>query len=195
MSIATLAQRQTDFTRQAILDAALATLERGSLADLTARAVAKRANIAERTVFRYFPSREAFLDAVAAAMSQALQLPPAPRTREELLAAARGLYERFDARASLTRAALHTDLFHRMRESQARVRWTAVRKLIDELAARRPERDRRLAAANIRYHLAASTWHYYRFYFGFSLEDSIAAAEAAVRSMLDAITGPARRKP
>jgi len=85
MSIATLAQRQTDFTRQAILDAALATLERGSLADLTARAVAKRANIAERTVFRYFPSREAFLDAVAAAMSQALQLPPAPRTREELL--------------------------------------------------------------------------------------------------------------
>jgi hypothetical protein len=70
-----------------------------------------------------------------------------------------------------------------------------VRKLIDELAARRPERDRRLAAANIRYHLAASTWHYYRFYFGFSLEDSIAAAEAAVRSMLDAITGPARRKP
>src|ERR1051325_5464785 len=57
MSIATLAQRQTDSTRQAILDAALATLERGSLADLTARAVAKRANIAERTGFRYFSSR------------------------------------------------------------------------------------------------------------------------------------------
>jgi AcrR family transcriptional regulator len=192
MSTATLAQRQTDFTRQVILDAALDTLERGSLADLTVRAVAKRANIAERTVFRYFPSREAFLDAVAAAMSQALQLPSAPRTREELFGAARGLYERFEARASLTRAALHTDLFHRMRESQARVRWTAVRKLIDQLAPRRPERDRRLAAANIRYYLAASTWHYYRSYFGFSLEDSIAAADAAIRSMLDGIAGPAR---
>jgi AcrR family transcriptional regulator len=191
----TLAERQTDLTRQVILEAALETLERGSLADLTVRAVAKRANIAERTVFRHFASREEFLDAVAAAMSEVLHLPPPPRTRDELLAAARSLYERFEARASLTRAALHTDLFRRMRESQARLRWTAVRKLIDELAPRRPERDRRLAAANIRYYLAASTWHYYRFYFGFSLEDSIAAAEAAIRSMLDAIAGPARPKP
>ena len=184
MSTATLAERQTDFTRQVILDAALDTLERGSLADLTVRAVAKRANLAERTVFRYFADREAFLDGVAGALSDKLHLPPPPASLEELYAAPRALYERFEAQAALIRAALHTDLFHRMRVAHARPRWAAVQKLLDELAPRRPERERRLAAANIRYHLQASTWHYYRFYFAFNLEDTIAAAEMAIRNTL-----------
>jgi AcrR family transcriptional regulator len=184
---ATLAERQTDLTRQLILDAALDTLERGSVADLTMRAVAKRANLAERTVFRYFASRDEFLDAVAAIFRDRLHLPSPPQTRAELLAAPRALYERFEATANLTKAALHTDLFHRMREAQARDRWAAVRRLVDDLAPRRSERERRIAAANIRYYLAASTWYYFRFYFGFSLEDSIAAAESAIQNSLDGL--------
>jgi AcrR family transcriptional regulator len=187
MSITSLAERQTDLTRQLILEAAMDTLEGGSVNDLTMRAVAKRANIAERTVFRYFASRDEFLDAVAGQARDKLDLPPPPRTLAELKAAPRALFERFEAMSSLTKAALHTDIFHRMRETQARDRWTAVRKLIDDLAPRRSERDRRLAAANIRYYLAASTWHYFRFYFGFSLEDSIAAAETAIRNTLDGL--------
>lgn len=184
MSTATLAERQSDLTRQVILDAALDTLERGSLADLTVRAVAKRANLAERTVFRYFADRDEFLDAVAGALSARLRLPPPPSSMVELLAAPRGLYERFEDQSSLTRSALHTDLFHRMRAIHARPRWVAVRKVIDEIAPRRTERERKIASANIRHYLQASTWHYYRFYFDFSLEDTIAAAETGVRDTL-----------
>src|SRR4051812_48102399 len=156
MSTTSLAERQSDLTRQLILEAAIDTLERGSVDDLTVRAVAKRANIAERTVFRYFASRDEFLDAVAGQVRDKLRLPPPPQTLHELAAAPRLLYERFEATANLTKAALHTDLFHRMRETQAKARWTAVRKLVDDMAPRRPERDRRIAAANIRYYLAAS---------------------------------------
>jgi len=184
MSTTTLAERQADFTRQVILAAALDTLERGSLGDLTVRAVAKRANLAERTVFRYFADREEFLDGVAAALSERLRLPAPPTSMAELLAAPRALYERFEDESSLTRAALHTDLFHRMRALHARPRTTAVRKLLDELAPRRTERERRIATANIRHYLQASTWHYYRFYFDFGLEDTIAAAETAIRDTL-----------
>jgi AcrR family transcriptional regulator len=184
MSTATLAERQSDLTRQLILAAALDTLERGSLADLTVRAVAKRANLAERTVFRYFADREQFLDAVAAGLSEKLRLPSPPASLEELHAAPRALYERFEDQSKLTRAALHTDLFHRMRAMHARPRTAAVRKLLDELAPRRTERERRIATANIRHYLQASTWHYYRFYFDFSLEDTIAAAETAIRDTL-----------
>jgi len=190
---ATLIERQTDLTRQLILDAAIDTLERGSLSDLTMRAVAKRANIAERTVFRYFASRDEFLDAVATEVRDKLHLPPPPETAAELSAMPRALYERFEATANLTKAALHTDLFHRMRETQARDRWAAVRKIVDELAPRRPERERKIAAANIRYYLAASTWYYFRFYFGFNLEDSIAAAEAAIRNTLSGVGAHQRR--
>jgi AcrR family transcriptional regulator len=193
MSTTTLAERQADFTRQVILAAALDTLERGSLADLTVRAVAKRANLAERTVFRYFADREAFLDAVGGALSEKLQLPAPPASLQDLLAAPRALYERFEDQSSLTRSALHTDLFHRMRAIHARPRWVAVRKVIDEIAPRRTERERKIASANIRHYLQASTWHYYRFYFDFSLEDTIAAAETGVRDTLVGLkAGPAK---
>src|ERR1051325_4685841 len=187
LSRLSLVERQSDLTRRVILEAALAELEDGSVGELTVRAVAKRANIAERTVFRYFASREEFLDALAAEVRAKLALPQSPQSVAALLAAPRELFTRFEALASLTKAALHSELFHRMRETQARSRWTAVRRLVDELAPRRSERERRIAAANIRYYLAATTWHYFRFYFNFSLEDSIAAAEAALRQTLTSL--------
>ena len=183
-----LADRHAELTRQSILDAAVEMLERSTVSELTIRAVAKQAGISERTVFRYFATREEFLDAIADVVRERLALPAAPATKEELLAAPRALYTRFEAVASLTKAALHSELFHRMRETQAQVRWKAVQALADELAPRKSERQRRIAAANIRYYLAASTWHYYRFYFGFSLEDTIACAETAIRQALSGLT-------
>jgi AcrR family transcriptional regulator len=183
-----LADRHADLTRQAILDAAIEMLERATVSELTVRAVAKQANISERTVFRYFASREDFLDAVADAVRERFALPAPPTTKEDLLAAPRALYTRFEAVASLTKAALHSELFHRMRETQAQVRWKAVQVLIDGLAPRKSERQRKIAAANIRYYLAASSWYYYRFYFGFSLEETIACAETAIRQSLEGLT-------
>jgi len=38
-------------------------------------------------------------------------------------------------------------------------RWFAVPKIVDKHAAKRSERDTRLAAANIRYYLSATTCH------------------------------------
>ena len=188
--VSTLPERRNDLTRKVILDAALETLERSSVGELTVRTVARHANVSERTVFRYFATREEFLDAIAEAVRERFDLPPPPQTLAELLDAPRALYTRFDAVRSLTMAALHSELFHRMRETQAKARWMAVRVLIDEAAPERSERERRIAAANIRYYLAASTWHYYRVYFNFSLEDSIACAETAIR---DALAGLGKR--
>ena len=179
-----LADRQSDLTRRLILDTATALLEGASVGELTVRAVAKRANISERTVFRYFRDREAFLDAIADEVRTRLALPAPPATLDELMAAPRALYGRFEAARNLTLAALHSDIFHRMRQTQAHVRWAAVRELVDRVAPARSDQERRLAAANIRYYLAASSWHYFRFYFGFTLEDSIAAAEMAIRNTL-----------
>lgn len=187
LAIASLAERQSDLTERVILEAALALLERASLTELTARAVAKQAAISERTVFRYFPSRDEFLDAVAGEVRTALNVPPPPQSLDELYAAPRALYGAFEARANLTKAALHTELFDRMRETQAKDRWMAVRRLVDAYAARRPERERRVAAANIRYYLSATTWHYYRFYFRFGLEDSITCAEVSIRQSVAAL--------
>jgi hypothetical protein len=89
--------------------------------------------------------------------------------------------------ARLTKASLHSELFHRIRNRVAQTRWVAVRKLVDEFASRASERQRRIAAANIRYYLTATSWHYYRFYMGLGLEDTIACAEAAIGQTLASI--------
>lgn len=182
-----LKERQGALTRQLILDAAVAELESGTLGALTLRAVALRANLAERTLFRYFATRDELLDALADEVSRRLELPALPATAPELVDMPGALYGAFEKHAALIRAALPSELFDRIRESAARARWVGVAKLVDAWAPARSARERKLVAANIRYLLSATSWHYYRFYFRFSLEDSVAAAELAVRLALKSL--------
>lgn len=189
----TLTQRQTDLTRALILDASIALLEGGPVAELTMRSVARTAGLAERTVFRYFASRDELLDAVAAEGARRLQMPEPPASEEELRAAPRALYGVFEARSGLTRALLHPDLLPRMQATTAKRRWEAIVRLIDRIAPRASARDRRIAAANIRYFLAASTWHYFRTALGFSLDESVACAETAIAQAVAAVRRPAAR--
>lgn len=183
----TLSQRHSDLTQELILAAAIDLLEHSSVAELTVRDVAQRANISARTVFRYFPTRDEFLDAIAAEVIRHLNLPPHPTTIEELLNLPDALYRTFEAKTSLTKAALHSELFDRIRSAPAQQRWIAVGKLLDQHAAKASPRERKLAVANIRFFLSATAWHYYRFYFGFSLSDTIAAAGAAIRQTLNGV--------
>lgn len=182
-----LADRRSEFTRQLILDAALRVLEENSVTQLTVRAVARMAGMSERTVFRHFETRDALLDAVAAETRVRLALPDPPSTLAGLVAAPRALYGAFEMRSRLVRAALHSEIFDRLRLAQAHERWNAVRRLVDAHAPKRSARERRIAAANIRYYLSASCWNYYRAYFGFTLEDTIACAETAIRQSLAGI--------
>lgn len=171
-----LAAKHADLTQALILDSAIELLETASVTELSVRAVAKRADISERTVFRYFASRDDMLDAVANEVSRRLDAPPNPTTVEELIAYPSVMFARFEAAGAITRAGLHSELYHRIRARDAQGRGAAIRALIDRVASHRPERERRLAAANIHYHVVASTWRYYRDYFGFSVAD---AAECA----------------
>jgi AcrR family transcriptional regulator len=189
-NLATLADRRNDLSRQLILDAAVDLIEETSVSKLTMRAAAKRANISERTVFRYFATRDEFLDAVAEAARARMDLPPPPRTIEELLAGPRPFYEALEAKRKLVLAGMHSELFDRFREAAARTRWTAIRKVIDEYAPGSGPVERKIAAANICYYLAASTWRYLRFYFPMSLDEGIACAETAIRLSIESLNVP-----
>lgn len=179
-----LSEKRNDLTRKLIMDAAHALLRAASVTELTVRAVAQQAGMSERTVFRYFPSRDALLDTVAAQLLSEMALPGQPESLEELLAAPAALYGAFEARADLTRAVLHTDLVDRVRALQASSRWKAVAALLAQAAPGYGEEQRRIAVANICFHLTASSWHYYRFLFGFTVEEAVRCSETAVRQAL-----------
>ena len=180
----TLAEKHTDFTRELIVRASINLLEQQSVGELTARGVAMVAGISERTIFRYFATRAELLNAVAAAVIKEMKTPPPPKNIEELLQAPAILFSAFEAKARLTKAALHTELFDRIRETSAQDRWIAVQRLIDELAPHLPKRRRKVIATNIRYFLSATSWHYYRFYFGFTIKETIECAETAIQQAL-----------
>ena len=177
----------TDQTERLILESALSVLADDSFNGLTVRAVAKKAGMSERTIFRYFASREEFLDAVAREFTRLLKMPPPPRTIEELLAMPRRLYTAFEPHATLIRAVFHTEIFPRMQAGAAQERWDAVLKLLNREFRKTPPRARKIAAANIRFFLSGHTWRYYRFIFRFDLEETIACAETAIRQALEGL--------
>ncbi|HWA60655.1 MAG TPA: helix-turn-helix domain-containing protein, partial [Caulobacteraceae bacterium] len=96
---ASLTDRHTDATLKLIVGTAADLLERGGVDEVTARAVAKAAGMSERTVFRYFASRDAFLDAVAAEVARRIDAPSPPASLEALRDFADPLYRRFEEKA------------------------------------------------------------------------------------------------
>jgi len=64
------------------------------------------------------------------------------------------------------------------------LRAASIASLVDRLAPKRSPEARKRASANIRYFLIATTWHYYRFYFGFSLADTVRCARTAIAQTL-----------
>lgn len=188
-SIISLNDRHTDATQKLIISTAIELLQNAGVEDLTIRAVAKQAGMSERTVFRYFPSRDEFLDAVAAEAVVRMHVPPPPTSIAELAKFTESLYRAFEANASLVTAGLHTEIVKRVRAETARERWNAISALIDKEARHLSKRERKIAATNISYFLSASTWHYYRSNFELSLSDAIACARTAIRGILGSLEG------
>lgn len=180
----TLVARQTDLTLRLILDAAVALTVEAPGEPLSMRATAKRAGMSERTVFRYFATREDLLDATTREVQSRLNLPSPPTSLEELVAYPKALYAAFEAQAALIVASLPSDVAVRLRQSAVHDRRRSLAKLIDRLAPDRPLAERRVATANLYFHLVASTWHYYRFHIGFQPKEAVRSAEVILGQTL-----------
>lgn len=173
--------RHAELTRQLILDAAIAKLcEDERPGELSIRSLADRAEMSERTVFRYFASRDELLDAVAAEMNARLAPPPVPERLRELPRYPALIFARFEETAALTRAALSGEVYERIRTGDLAKRGVAIRRLVDEAAPHISADTRGLVAANIHYHVVATTWNYYRTRFGLSAAETVAAARLAI---------------
>src|SRR6476646_371081 len=98
-----LKDRQTDATQKLILLTAVELLETDGVNATTARAVAKKAGISERTVFRYYGSRDDFLDAVAEEAAAKMHTPHPPDNIKELADYVSSLYRRFEEFEALIR--------------------------------------------------------------------------------------------
>lgn len=121
------------------------------------RSVALAAAISERTIYRYFPSREE-LDL---ALQPEIQSRVSAKMADDITGLedyAERLFSAFEANEQLARALVTARWVPTAKTRPANLR--ALRKLIDEAFPRAPRADRESAAAVLRVPLSAAGWAY-----------------------------------
>src|SRR5689334_5178551 len=94
-------------TRVRIVDSAIDLVGESGEEPLTIAAVAARAGVTERTVYRHFETRGALIRAVWRQMQGRVASEGFPHTAEALLQSPRRLFPRFDEMGELIRASIH----------------------------------------------------------------------------------------
>jgi AcrR family transcriptional regulator len=95
-------------TRTRILDSAIELIGEQGEEPLTIAAVAERAGVTERTVYRHFDNRDALIHSVWRRMQGRVASEGFPRTAEALVQSPKRLFPRFDENRELIRASIHS---------------------------------------------------------------------------------------
>src|SRR3954451_25218090 len=137
--------------RERILSAVAELIERGEPEELTMPEVAEASGISLRTIYRYYPTREALIEAAGRWIGKELMRHPYPRTLDEVADMFEAGCPDFDNRPGLVRALALSQLGRRVRGYRRRERLGAIsRALRDELPAA-PQAELRRAEAVLAY--------------------------------------------
>lgn len=171
-----LLEKKAAFTTNLLLDAACELLQTMDINELSFKVVSDKAEISQRTMFRYFRSRESFLDALTERLYGELNLPTVPDSVDALPDYITMLYEKLDAQPRKVMVLLSADLLPRVLNTTAKQRLATLEALLTQTYPNASKHDIKKTAANLRYVMSASSWRYYRIHFGF---DSTMATECA----------------
>ncbi|MBH47112.1 MAG: hypothetical protein CME71_02975 [Halobacteriovorax sp.] len=172
-------------TQKTILLNLVDALKVHNLESLSIKDIADLSDISERTVFRNFHHREGLIDALAQVVVRLLDSPPTPVCIDMLLDYPKALFACFEKNIDFTQAALQPEIVHRIRGTLAAKRWQEIEKLIHRSYPGRSKSVKKMVAANIRFLLSASTWHYYRFILELSAQMTVQAVTMSVCSQLE----------
>lgn len=185
-----LLEKKAAFTVGLLLDAACELLKDTDIHELSFKKVAEKADISQRTMFRYFRTREAFLDALTERLHSELDLPNIPDKVEALPAYIAHLYEKLDAQPRKVMVLLSSDLLPRVLSTTAKRRFEALEALLQQFYPDANQRDIKKTAANLRYVMSASSWRYYRMHFEFDAQLATECAQMLVNQALDYLRSP-----
>jgi AcrR family transcriptional regulator len=169
--------------RERTLDAFIALLVDGA-ADLSHDAVAARAGVARRTVYRYFPDREAMMQAALLRVrSLAGPKVAAPTSVEDILTSLEAVYTGFDKIAPIVIMIRSTPQGRALRKSQNAERLASYTGSLAEAVKALPPADRKLATAMIAV-LHTTPWLEMRDHWGLDGRQIARATGWAIRTLL-----------
>lgn len=155
-----LRERQKAQTREAIIKAALEALSENRFDRATHDVLAERVGCARRTVYRYFPDRDALMNAMWSYIirdpsAAAYSLPTDEASLTETLA---DFFEQMDANALAITVAMTTPRGRELRSTVRDIRSDAWRKTMEKLVADLPETDRELPMAVLQLLRSGFAW-------------------------------------
>ena len=189
-----LRDEQVERTRRRILDAAVVVLAADSISELTIPRVARQAGVAVRTVYRYYPSRDALIDAVAVLGEGRFGSTPFPESVDELRLLAPALFQHYEENEELMRAGRVSPagraVFARTRQARIGSAERALAPLLEGL----PEVERRRAVAVVYNQHSVGTYLLYRDSFGLSGREAGEVAAWAVGLVVDELERRAQER-
>ena len=180
-----LRERQSEQTREIILEALTEQLAEDGLRDFNIPRVARQAGVSVRTVYRYFPTKDALLDAVEVWLDERILAFPRPTTVEELIAAPEGQFSVFDQRVPFVLAQLASPAGRAVRARGRPKRIEAYQVALEGVTGNLGPDERRDALAVISYLFSAATWKSFREEFGMSGAESGMAVAWALRTLIE----------
>lgn len=168
-----------------IEDALLGFMAKGETQRLNHDAVAEAAGVSRRTVYRYYPDRDALLKALWARTTRAAG--PAvgiPRDAGEVLGRLHEVYTGFDRNADALMVSLTTPEGRAVRNSVKPERVAGWRAALSQEVAALPERERDWALAAIQLLSTGLAWREMRDQWDMDGEEIAAACHWAIRTLL-----------
>jgi AcrR family transcriptional regulator len=183
-----LRTRQKEQTRDLILNAVDAILRRAPVSEVTIAAVAREADVTERTIYRHFPTREELL---GAAWRRALRAFIRGQTQEvetldQITELTRAAYENFDANEGIVRAIISAPEGVEVRKRPAEIRLAMLRRAYAKLLAGIPEEQVKAIVLATHALSSASVWSHFRDYCGLDGVEGGKVASLAIELMVEA---------
>jgi AcrR family transcriptional regulator len=180
-----------DQTRARILEAVGAEITDGSLHELSMEAVARRARVSARTVYRHFPAKQDLLAAFWEWFLSQLRVVDEPVAADELPDFVERLYEMFGRQEPLMRGFATSKAGAEARRASFPRRRRQLEKSLESLTDKMERADVRAALAVVHLFYSALSWMTMRDHWGLTSAEAGRAAAWGMRVIL----GELRRNP
>jgi AcrR family transcriptional regulator len=178
-------ERNREDLRHRIEDFMLESLAQGEPSRLNHEAVAEGVGVSRRTVYRYYPDKDALMKALWRRTNRALGPRVGfPRDSEEVLARLEPAYRGFDANAAAMTVAMASPEGRAVRNAMKAERDAGWRKALAAEVASLPERDRTMALGVIQLLSTGLAWRELRDQWDLDGGEIATACGWAIRALL-----------
>lgn len=182
-------QEQSRRTREAILEALLALMQEAAGPDeISMEAIAQKAQVQRRTVFRHFASKDELLAAFWPWLNQNIGASIAPETAQDILDGPRKTFPLFDRHEPAIRAALHSRTGREMRSGTISARRASFSGALGPVLNSLPAEKARTVEALAHLLYSASAWETLKDYGRLSGAQAGEAASWALEVILSAVS-------